>query len=118
MLRSMSGQFDARAVRKLLQQSFAIMSDHELVEYITKAASLGVDGMRKVCSFARAFLAECKRRVLQEFAELQAAAAASESKSHAAFDANPSRNRSPEMVCIDETRVVLKREVPPETDYM
>ena len=55
MLRSKSGQFGARAVRKLSQQFFAIMSDHELVEYITKAANLGVDSMRKVCSFARAF---------------------------------------------------------------
>ena len=31
------------------------MSDHELVDYIAKTASLGVNGIYKVGSFARAF---------------------------------------------------------------
>nr|CDJ85460.1 Protein-tyrosine phosphatase domain containing protein [Haemonchus contortus] len=56
--------------------------------------------------------------IVKQYREIASYRAPDAIYKYTAFTANPTRNRYQDIVCLDKTRVVLKYDVPPSTDYI
>ncbi|KAI6181813.1 hypothetical protein M3Y98_00869400 [Aphelenchoides besseyi] len=75
-------------------------ADVAIAQFVQQTTQMGVEGLR------------------YEFAGIKGYVAENLTCTHFQSPANESRNRYNDVICLDATRVVLKLNVPPETDYI